>query len=90
MFHPLLQAHLAMADLHCIQGERHLGEQRRNAAELVSGGFQELASQANELLDAMTRCHSMQCMYRDSLRKELGLQSIAALPSDSSRSSTSP
>ena len=41
MFHPLLQAHLAMADLHCIQGERHLGEQRRNAAELVSGGFQE-------------------------------------------------
>jgi hypothetical protein len=67
----MLQDHLAPAERHVIEGERHIARQRELVAELKRDGHD--SDLAQSLLRSFEELQAMHVADRGRLRKELGL-----------------
>ncbi len=65
-----LQAHLALAEEHVAQGERHLARQREIIERMTSAGWN--TKEANALLIVFQQTLAMHIADRDRLQSEIG------------------
>jgi molecular chaperone DnaK (HSP70) len=64
----MLQRHLALAEAHVIQGERHIANQKKILGEMERDGHEKASQQARELLATFEMTQTSHVGDRDRIK----------------------